>query len=369
MSADETRPAARPVLLLANGNLNGRVIRLLADHLHLRRRWPVRLVAATGLKELVTWPEERDRPHCVEPDWVTPDELNALVAAAAAFVVPPFWNPFVRELVSLAHLAGTPVMYLMADVGYGVRKLDVAESSMLPGHICVPDPITRRLMIENGIPAPLIRETGSPYFDEWVNTRLRPVPETRLRIGVLANPDGMRERLTNREERTPEGVIEALQRVLGLFPGAQVTVRLHPRQAPARIDELFSLPASAAFEPLEPSSPLADFLSAHHVIVGSYSAGLMVARLLGRAVVSFQPPMADDGLRREIFATWDVPVATDEDMFAAMVAERLRFPGGPLDLPSLLYEPGRSLEAIEQVIDEALARRGALAGVSANAWH
>jgi len=366
MNVDDTGSVTRPILLLANGNLNGRVIRLLADHLHLIQRWPIRLVAALGLKDLNAWPEERGRPHRVEPDWVTPEELNALVATACAFVVPPFWNPFVRGLVAMAHRAGTPVVYVMADVGYGVRKLDVEDRSMLPGHICAPDPITRRLLVEHRIPASLIRETGSPYFDEWVDTPIPPPPATSLRIGVLANPDGMRERLTNREERTPEGVIEAMRQVLDVYPGSRMTVRLHPRQDADRIPEAFALPQSADFDPLEPVSPLVEFLTAHHLIVGSYSMGLMVARLLGRATVSYQPPLVDDGLRREIFDAWDVPVATDEDMFVAMISERLRFPGKPLDMPSVLYQPGRSLEAIEQVIGEARARRGVLVGGSAN---
>ncbi len=366
MDVETTRRLARPILLLANGNLNGRVIRLLADHLHLRGRWPVRLVASTGLRDLNTWPEERDRPHRVEPDWVTPDELHTLVAHAGAFVIPPFWNPFGPGLVSLGRRAGTPVVYVMADVGYGVRKLDVADSTMLPEYICAADPITRRLMIEHTIPGSLIRETGSPYFDEWVDTQLPPPPETPLRIGVLANPDGMREGRTNPEDRTPEGVIEAIKRVLDIHQDAHLTVRLHPRQDPTRIREAFTLPPSATFDPVEPASPFAEFLAAHHLVVGSYSMGLAVARLLGRPTVSFQPPMADDGLRREIFAAWDVPVATDDEMFETMIVERLKSPGQRLDVRSVLYQPGHSLEAIEKVIDEAQARRGDLVESSVN---
>jgi hypothetical protein len=63
--------------------------------------------------------------------------------------------------------------------------------------------------------------------------------------------------------------------------------------------------------------------------------------------------MHDDGLRREIFAAWDVPVATDEDALAVLVADRLRCPGPPLAPETVLYQPGRSVAAIMDVIAEA----------------
>jgi hypothetical protein len=172
-------------------------------------------------------------------------------------------------------------------------------------------------------------------------------------VGVLANPDGLRERLTNRHEHSAEGVVPALRRALRAFPGAQVTIRLHPRQDPARIVAAFAPWASVTFDPLPAQSALPEFVAAHHLIVGSYSMGLMMARLLGRPAVSFQPPIPDHGIRREIFAVWDVPVAATDDEFAAMIAERLADARPALAPDTVLYEPHGSLAAITAVVLEA----------------
>jgi hypothetical protein len=217
--------------------------------------------------------------------------------------------------------------------------------------IGVPDPVTRDLLVRIGIPESIIRNVGSPYFDSIVAGPALPAPSGRpLRIGVLANPNGVRERLGNRNEVSPEGVLPVLDRALKAFPGSRVTIRLHPRQDPARIREAFVLPESAVFDPLPATSTFPEFVAAHHVIVGSYSMGLMVARMLGRPAVSFQPPRDDDGLRREAFAAWDVPVATDEDTLAARISEGLQSTCRPLAPEKLLYHPGRALDVISGLI-------------------
>jgi hypothetical protein len=347
-----------PILLLANGNLNGRVIRLVSDEVHRTHDRRVRVISATRLNPVNPWPDERSSPHAIEPDRVDWAEAEKLVRTASVFVLPPFWDGSARRLVGLARQAGTPVVYVVADIGYGARKLDAADASSLPDRICVGDPITRRLLIRNGIPTSVIRNVGSPYFDSILTCPPLPPPTGKaLRVGLLANKDGMRERLSNRDEVSAEGVLPAVHRALKAFPGSRLTIRLHPRQDPARIREAFTLPESAVFDPLPPRSTLPEFISAHHLIVGSYSLGLMVARMLGRPAVSFQPPMDDDGLRREVFAAWDVPVATDEDALAARISERLQSAGRPLAPETLLYQPGGSLEAISRVILEVQSQK------------
>ena len=129
-------------------------------------------------------------------------------------------------------------------------------------------------------------------------------------------------------------------------------MRLHPRQDPSRIAAAFPLPPGARIEPPQAGTTLVEFLAGQHLVVGSYSMGLMEARLLGRPALSYQPPDADDGLRREIFAAWDVPVARDDAELAALLAERWQHPGPPLSPEALLFRPGRSLAAIAEQVRE-----------------
>lgn len=351
----EAAADARPIVLLANGNLNGRVLRLVADGLRRAQERPVRLVTSTRLNSLTRWPEERDEPHLVEPRLVAWEEAERLVETAAAFVLPPFWNGSARRLIGRARRAGTPVVCVVADVGYGASKLETTDQSELPDRICVADPVSRQLLVRHGAPETLLRNVGSPYFDAVLaSPPSPPLAAGPLRVGLLANPDGARERLADRDQVSPDGVLAAVELVLREHPGARLTIRLHPRQRPERIGDAFPPRPTAVLDPLPPVTTMTEFVHSHHLVVGSYSMGLMVARLLGRPAVSFQPPMADDGLRREVFAAWDVPVATDEASLAATIAERLHCPGPPLVAERLLYCPGHSLAAISRVIQEVL---------------
>jgi hypothetical protein len=354
--------AAGPIVLLANGNLNGRVIRLIADELHRRHLGRVRVIATTTSNPLSPWPDERTHPHVVGAEQVEWREAEQLVREASVFVLAPSWDGSARRLVGVARRAGTPVVCVVADVGYGARKLDVADRSERADRICVADPITKELLLRNGIPASTICNAGSPYLDSILAAApLPPPPGGALRVAVLANPNGTRERLSDRCEVSPEGVLPALCAALNALavPEYRVTIRLHPRQKADRIPEWLPLPEAATFDPFPSTSTFPDFLSEHHLVVGSYSMGLMVARVLGRPAVSFQPRQADDGLRREIFAAWDVPVATDDAELAVLIAERLRCPGLPFDPGEVLYEPGRSLDALTRVILDAVSMRTA----------
>lgn len=355
--SDSARPRPlRAVVCLANGNLNGRVLRLVADAAHRTLDRPVQLITASRLSPLTRWPEERTSPYVLDPEVVDWSEAERRVSEAAAFILPPFWEGAARQLVAAAHRADVPVVCIVPDVGYGARKLAGLDDAALPDRVCVADPITRALLIENGLPATVIRETGSPYFDALLaEPPLPPAPEGALRVGLLVNPNGGRQRLANEKHVVPDGALPAVEHVLRAFPGSQLTVRLHPRQDPARIDELLRLSESAILDPIQPGSTLREFVAAQHVIVGSYSMGLMVARLLGRPALSYQPPMGDEGLRREVFAAWDVPVATGEHELAAMLVERLAAPVRPLAPESLLYAPGHSLDAMVTVIRDALS--------------
>lgn len=124
--------ATAPILLLANGNLNGRVIRLVADELHREHGRAVRVISATRMNPLTHWPDERAHPHAVEVECVGRAELERLVGMASVFVAPPFWDPWLRRLVHLARDAGTPTVCVVADVGYGALKLDPHDTGACP---------------------------------------------------------------------------------------------------------------------------------------------------------------------------------------------------------------------------------------------
>jgi hypothetical protein len=78
-------------------------------------------------------------PHVVEPDLLEVREAERRIRDAAVFVLPPFWSETARHLIGVVRRAGTPVVCVMADIGYGVQKLDATSPATLPDLVCVAD--------------------------------------------------------------------------------------------------------------------------------------------------------------------------------------------------------------------------------------
>ncbi len=341
------------VVFLTNGNLNGRVVRLVADH---ARSSGLR-VALFSFAPLTPWPEQRLAPHRVELRTVDFAEVERRVVSAGAFVYAPsrFGTDHPR-LVRLARRAGVPSVAIVADLGFLVdKRFDATEPSGLPDRVCVADPSTEALLLRCGVPERILRRTGNPHLDGAVRRMPLARPPTACRrVGVLVNPvldPGARRPAPPRPELE---VVRGIERAVAGLPGVSLTLRLHPRLDPGCASDL----PEAALDPLEPRRPFEPFVADQHRVVGSHSMGLLVARLLGRPVASFQPA-GRPVVRTEVFAAWGIPNLTRPEELRSWLLAADEEVAAPLRVEDVLFRPGRSLEAILEVIGEVLSGSGA----------
>lgn len=336
------------VVFLTNGNLNGRVIRLVADHAQETSGLRATLLS---FAPLTPWPEQQGSPHRVEPRLVDLAEAERRIASARAFVYAP--SPFADHprLVRLARRLGVPSVAIIADVGWGETKLDPAEPSGLPDRVCVADPVTEELLLRRGVAERILRRTGSPHLDVTVQrTPLPPPAAPGRRVGALVNPV-LDLRAPVRPAPRPElEVVRGIERAVAGLPGVSLTLRLHPRLDPRCASDL----PGAALDPLEPRRPFEEFVADQHRVVGSHSTGLLVARMLGRPAASFQPE-AGAAIRAELFAAWGIPILTRPEDRRSWLLASDEAVAPPLRIEELLFRPGRSLEAIAEVVGEVLS--------------
>jgi hypothetical protein len=334
----------KPVVFLANGNLNGRTIRLVADHFDSTHRLPVRLIS-TGA--LLRWPEERSHPHTVQATPVDPAEAERLIAGASAYVFAATFDPIPNRMVGVARRAGTPSFCIVADVDFGAARLDPADPSSLPDRIGIGDPITSSLLTERGVPPSIIGHVGSPYLDSILSVPALPRPGGReLRVGLLFNPDGIEARKVGYSE---EDVFWGTREALKPLPESRLTIRPHPRLDPSWIEEAVATIDSAVVESADRRT-MVEFVASHHLTVASYSTGLLVTKALGRPAVSFQPSPDGRRLRGEAFSSWGIPIVSTSDELSRSVAESRRSPSKPLPFERLLFQPHQSLEEISREI-------------------
>jgi hypothetical protein len=245
------------------------------------------------------------------------------------------WYDDLPELIPAARRAGTASVCIMADVGFGTEKVDPGDPSRLPDRVCVADPVTKALVVRRGLSQSIVVEAGSPYLD----TVLPHAPLPRLdssprRIGLLVNPElasGPEPRSTGRVDVE---VARAIQRVIATLPDTRLTLRMHPRlKSPIEVP-------GAALDPIEPRSTMPEFVSGQHRILGTYSTGLLVVRLLGRPALSFQPRSQGTVRRPEVFEAWGIPVLREPADLRAWLLEPIE---ETAPLPGVLALEGEAI--------------------------
>lgn len=342
INVDRTSTSKSGVIILAGGNLNGRVMRLVADELAECGRLKTRLL---GIFPLLEWSEQPGDSHLVAPIAVEWDQIRQHLAGTSAFVFAPSFRDGFWDLVREAKSLGIPTVCVLADIGFGAERFEGIDQVCMPDLICVSDPVTLQLCLDIGVPEERLFKSGSPYLDTMIGQRLPDGPAGTRRIGLLLGTERLspqKKRCSGRPERT---LLEGVHSAVRAIEGMEMTVRLHPRIA----NDPSLVPEDAALDPLYPRSTFFDFLTHHHQIIASMSTGLLVARILGRHALSFQPDR-DRACRLEIFEAWGIPVVHHVDEVEAWLRETRDKTPELLCLDGKLYQPGKSLAAITDLV-------------------
>lgn len=330
----------------ANGNLNGRVIRLVADELLRSYGIPVEVHHCIPL---TTWPEARQAPHLVEVQRLTRAMAERRTCHAAVHVFPATWDQRVLSQQAAVRRAGVSTVCILADVGWGTRKLAHLLDSDVPDAIIVPDYFSYRSLLDFGFPENRLVSAGSPYLDTVLASGNVPFPEGGRRLGAFASPEPSPDEIIARgcSYRQSEAM-QMIKRVAGRISGLELEIRAHPRTLPGRNNKV---------DGQRGRSTLAEFVGRCQGVVATRSLGLIAARLLGRSAVSLQPVPVGDGDRELVFEACGIPIARNEVALEQILANLPQRATTAPDTSSWLFNPGHSNKLICEVIVAAMDRR------------
>ncbi|MEM9302016.1 MAG: hypothetical protein AAGE01_07885 [Pseudomonadota bacterium] len=314
------------VFCLANGNLNGRTIRLIADALATNGAVEPDLYTTASV---TPWPEEREAPHRLPVATVSWEEAARRIVAADAFLFPLNWLGATQQLIGAARRAGVPSLGLLCDIGYDAHRIDPSKADSIPDWIGVADPISRDLVLAAGARPAQLLKLGSPYLDS-MGKPVSPPLAGRRRIGVLGSLDYRRRGLPGKRS-SEASMQERILAVLEESGAVEVALREHPRAGST-----------------DTVSTMREYIAEVHGVVGTYSTGLIVARMLGRHACSFQPERALR-LREDALRAWDVPILATDAALKAWV-DTVVEGRSPPPVKGRRYETGRSCAAIAACI-------------------
>ena len=145
------------VIVVAGGNLNGLVLRLVAERLNLQGKVRVSLLHNIGLTD---WPEFPGHQFNVVAEHAKTDEILGRVATADALVLPASFRPEFGPLIRTARNAGIPAICIVADSGFGTERFKDFAREDFPTALCIPDPLTMDLCINSGFPREVLVNAG-----------------------------------------------------------------------------------------------------------------------------------------------------------------------------------------------------------------
>ncbi len=336
------------ILIYTNGNLNGRVARLIADRIAQNGEQTVRVIYSSSITK---WPEEESTPYLVDAWFVTQEEAEDLATKATVFVYTASWDGWVGMLARKAHYNGARVICVFADIGYGVEKVANFKNEWLPPFIIVPDPVTYGLLLKAGVPENNLIKAGSPYLDWFLRSKSRKKKcvSEKINVGLLLSPEA------NYQENNAGGSLcsqidasiraaKSISQLSNIF----LTVRPHPKMDVTELsgyDELASISTDKAAH----SSSIEEFCAKQDIIVGVRSLGLLVARVLGLHAVSFQPISEGMGSREAVFEKWGVSLARNEWQLRKTISAACLNKPNRINLKKHIYNAGFSLDEIYKI--------------------
>lgn len=275
------------------------------------------------------------------------DEASRFFSSASLFVT-SIRSPgdTERQLIRLARSHNLKSVVILADLGSGAQKFRDAAGWALPDWLTVTDCVTRRILIEQGVPSDIIVRSGSPYLDEILHhAQNGPLPlPSNLRWCYYAVPNTLDFQTYGIENHYHEtAVVAGIVNALKSVEGATLRIRLHPKEFEQHPYEQFAGETVTVQQPAERPTIEEEVLR-HGLGLSTYSTALLVTRILGLPAISYQPAVGPS-IRSELYRSCGIPLVRTEDELRDAISEVTHTrPQAPL--ANFLYNEGSSLEKI-----------------------
>lgn len=246
-------------------------------------------------------------------------------------------------LINIAKDLQVPYLLLIPDIGGEIAFAKLTNQKnkrlLLPDKIFIADKKTHDYLINYGVPENLIIAAGSPYFDmiynRSENEKRRPNKNLLVYISTPFELDHKRGILdVPYEQRQLIQDIKTAAQELNLDLVAKRHTQLDPKLfngINTYDGDIFSLIMQA------------------HVVVGSYSTGLLEASVIGTPVVSYQP--WSKNIREDVFFG-RIPIANSYAELVKYISKALQLKSSSLN--KMTYNPGKSLSVIIKHIYQTL---------------
>lgn len=239
------------------------------------------------------------------------------------------------ELINIAKGLQIPYLLLVPDIGGEIALAKLTDRRnkrlLLPDKIFIADKKTHDYLINFGVPENLIIAAGSPYFDmiynRSENEKRRPNKNLLVYISTPFELDHKRGIL--------DAPYEQHQLIQDIKTAAQelnldLVAKRHTQLDP----ELFN--GINTYD-----GDIFSLLMQAHVVVGSYSTGLLEASVIGTPVVSYQPWRKN--IREDVFFG-RIPIAKSYKELVDNISKAPLLNRNSLD--KMIYNPGKSLSII-----------------------
>lgn len=256
-----------------------------------------------------------------------------------------------RSIIDISHHMNIPSIVVLADLGSGSQKFKDNKEWHFPNIITVPDSITYKILVKEGIPKNILFKLGSPYLDNIIITQKKIKYKNNNKIGFFSVPNELDFKTKDVKVYYNEiDVINGLIKAIKNFPKMKITIRLHPKEFHKNPYKKI-LSSQVKIESLTKRSSINEFISSHSIFISTYSTAMLISKYLCKPTISFQPKPGPI-IRKELYEEYKLPVVIKEEDLVKLIRSYI----GKQDKGSLqfLYNRKRSLFAFEKLINKTL---------------
>lgn len=245
---------------------------------------------------------------------INPLKDNIDLDAGDMFITGMMWPGFKeRRLIDHAKKKGAVSVVIFADICGDAKKFLSGPGCILPDFICVSDRFTYSNLLNSGIPRRLLVPAGSLYLDSLVRENVYRQPDCQsVDIGYLSVPNKSDFLMWGREQHYCEVDIAKDVKEATCLIGAKLVVRKHPKE---RNSPKYSALEDDGLKVEEAEKmPIIGFIRRFSAVVSSYSTAILLAPMMNRRAISYQPHCRDP-VRGLLYKEIGIPVVSSfEDL-------------------------------------------------------
>ncbi|MDO8493071.1 MAG: polysialyltransferase family glycosyltransferase [bacterium] len=169
-------------------------------------------------------------------------------------------------------------------------SLKVKDFKYLPDVICVMDDFASKEMIKDGFVQEMIRVTGNPHFDSFIES-ISPELREKNRILFISQPYSDTENVATNFGYTEFDVLDDLLEILEDHNDYKLIIRPHPKEEQGKFNEVIKSRKNISLD--DDTTDVRTSISRADLIIGMNSMVLLQAGLAGKDVISYQPGLKD----------------------------------------------------------------------------